>query len=183
MKREDLKNLLASGKEQDDIINEIMSTNGKDIETAKASVQVDLSNYVEKTKFDELTTQHNELVSKHDSLVNEYGTYKESTKDYEDIKGKYGSLLQAQENTKKLDYLKGLNCKHPDLLVDKMDWSKVDFDKNEIDKDYFNEIKGKYEGLFAVKEQPYTPPKQSGLGGNYNPKTQKEWTNEELRKL
>ena len=183
MKREDLRNLLSSGKEVDDLVNEIMSANGKDIENAKASVQVDLSSYVEKTKYDELTTQHNTLKGTHETLNNEFNAYKETTKDYEEIKGKYNGLLQAQENTKKLDYLKSLNCKHPDLVVDKFDWSKVDFEKNETDKDYLNEFKGKYEGLFASVEQQYQPQQQSGLKGNYNPEQQRKWTNEELRKL
>lgn len=176
MKRDYLTELLSSGKEQKDIIDEIMNLNGNDIETAKASVKVDTSKYV-------AIEEHNALLTKHSALENDFNTYKESTKDYEEVKGNYQSLLKAQEDGKKINYLKGLNCKHPDLLVDKFDWSKCDLEKNETDKDYLESFKGQYNDLFVVEDRNYNPQTKTPLKGNYNPRTNKEWTNEELRKL
>lgn len=176
MKRDLLQELLSSGKEQKDIIDEIMTLNGNDIENAKASVKVDTSKYV-------AIEEHNALNAKYSTLENDFTAYKESTKDYEEVKGNYQSLLTQQENSKKIDYLKGLNCKHPDLLVDKFDWGKVDFEKNEVDKDYLSSFKGQYNDLFVVEDKQYNPQKQSNPRGNYNPENQKTWTNEELQKL
>ena len=176
MKRDLLQELLSSGKEQKDIIDEIMSLNGNDIENAKASVKVDEKLWVSKATHDELT-------SKYTTLENDFNAYKESTKDYEEVKGNYQSLLTQQENSKKIDYLKGLNCKHPDLLVDKFDWSKCDLEKNETDKDYLESFKGQYNDLFVVEDKHYTPLTKTPLKGNYNPRNNKEWTNEELQKL
>lgn len=176
MKTEDLKELLSSGKEQDEIIKQIMAYNGQDVNNAKASVQIDTSKYV-------AIEEHNALLTKHSALENDFNTYKESTKDYEEVKGNYQSLLKAQEDGKKINYLKGLNCKHPDLLVDKFDWSKCDLEKNETDKDYLESFKGQYNDLFVVEDRNYNPQTKTPLKGNYNPQTNKEWTNEELRKL
>lgn len=175
MKRDYLTELLSSGKEQKDIIDEIMNLNGNDIENAKASVKVDENLWVSKQA-------HDELNNKYQMLNNDFNTYKESTKDYEEVKGKYTTLLTQQENSKKIDYLKGLNCKHPDLLVDKFDWGKVDFEKNECDKDYLSTFKGQYNDLFAVEDKQYNPQKQSNPRGNYNPQA-KELTNEQLQNL
>lgn len=176
MRTEDLKELLSSGKEQDEIIKQIMAYNGQDVNNAKASVQIDTSKYV-------AIEEHNALNAKYSTLENDFNAYKESTKDYEEVKGNYQSLLTQQENSKKINYLKGLNCKHPDLLVDKFDWGKVDFEKNEVDKDYLSSFKGQYNDLFVVEDKPYNPSKQSNPRGNYNPQNQKTWTNEELQKL
>lgn len=175
MKRDFLKELLTSGKEQEEIINEIMSTNGNDIEQARANVKVDETKYVLKTQFDELQTTHT-------NTLNEFNAYKETTKDYEDIRTSYNNLLLEKESTKKVDYLKGLKCKHPDLVIDKFDWSKVDFEKNEIDKDYLTEFKGKYSSIFESEETPYNPPRQTNPSSNYNPSLG-EVDYEALRKL
>lgn len=177
MKREDLRALFENGeKSVDDKINAIMDMNGNDINNARASFKVDESKWVSRDSYTELETKYN-------NQTNEFTAYKNNTKDYEDIKGKYNNMLQEQEKNSKLDVLKGMNCKHPDLLVGQIDWNKYNKETKEFDKEYIDGFKGKYADLFQIEEKKYSPNKSKAPGSYYDPNQDKKWTDEELRKL
>ncbi len=113
MKREFLKGLGVP----EEAISKIMEENGNDIENAKKPLQ---------TKIDSLTAANTELTTKNDSY-----------KDYEELKKFKEEALAKEEQQTKLDFLKSKGCKHPELFVDRVDFSKGKY----------NAEKKTYEGL------------------------------------
>lgn len=175
MKREEIKGILENAEISiEDKINKIMDANGIDINLAKSSI--DLSSYTSKADYESLAQKYN-------SLDADFSAYKESTKDYASIKEKYNGLLKENELNNKISVLNGLNCKHSDLLVDKLDWSKYDQEKKTFDEEYIKGVKSKYNDLFNIKDETYKPNKgvdNIGVFGNQNPN---KLTMEDLRKL
>lgn len=175
MKREEIKGILENAEISiEDKINKIMDANGVDINLAKSSI--DLSSYTPKADYESLAQKYN-------SLDADFSAYKESTKDYASIKEKYNGLLKENELNNKIGVLNGLNCKHSDLLVDKLDWSKYNQEKKSFDEEYIKGVKSKYSDLFDVKDEAYKPNKgvnNVGVFGNQNPN---KLTMEDLRKL
>lgn len=123
MKREFLKGLGVP----EEAISKIMEENGNDVENAKKPLQ---------SKIDSLTAQNSELTTKIDSY-----------KDYEDVKKSLASYKANEEKQTKIDYLKSVGCKHPELFVDKVDFTKGKY--NAEKKTY----EGLDDGVKVVKEQ------------------------------
>lgn len=172
MKREEIKGILENAEIS--IEDKIMDANGTDINLAKSSI--DLSSYTSKADYESLAQKYN-------SLDADFSAYKESTKDYASIKEKYNGLLKENELNNKIGVLNGLNCKHSDLLVDKLDWSKYDQEKKTFDEEYIKGVKSKYSDLFNIKDETYKPNKgvdNIGVFGNQNPN---KLTMDDLRKL
>ena len=125
MKRADLKAKMEKlGMEvNNELIDFILDENGKDIEASKKTNSSELAKLQEevetlKTKNEELTTN----ASKY--------------KDYEDLKKFKETSLAKEEENRKIEFLKSHGCKHPDLFV-----SKIDFTKGK-----YNDEKKTYEG-------------------------------------
>lgn len=126
MKRADLKTKMQElGIEvNNDLIDYIMAQNGVDIESLKTTHANEVQTL--QTQLNEA----NEKITQHEASMSQYA-------DYDELKQfKEQALLQV-ENTRKLEYLKAIKCKHPELFVDKIDWTKATY----------NEEKKTYEGL------------------------------------
>ena len=174
MKREEIKGILENAEISiEDKINKIMDANGTDINLAKSSI--DLSSYTSKADYESLAQKYN-------SLDADFSAYKESTKDYASIKEKYNGLLKENELNNKIGVLNGLNCKHSDLLVDKLDWAKYDTEKKTFDEEYLKGVKSKYSDLFNDVIEDYKP-KTSYQNQGYYGKDPSKLTNRDLQKL
>lgn len=170
MKREEIKALLESDKSIDEKIIGIMDANGADINFYK-------------TEMSKSNDKYTELKAQFDSQASEFTALKERTKNYDEISKGYQDLLKEKENTGRLDILKGLNCKHPDLLVDKVDWDKYNNEAKEFDADYLKDFKEKYTDLFQPSETLYKPKVSTNPTGSYTGLDPKKMTKEELQKL
>lgn len=126
MKRNELKvKMQELGLEvNDDLINYVMAQNGQDIENLKNSHTNEIQNLQ-----NELTEKNNKI-SEYEANTSQYA-------DYEELKKFKEATVQKEENQRKIDYLKTIKCKHPELFVEKFDWTKA----------VFNEEKKTYEGL------------------------------------
>lgn len=156
MKRADLKAKMQElGLEvNDEFINYIMTQNGVDIESLK-------NNHA-----NELQTLQTELSSVKEELTQSKA--KESQfADYEELKKFKEDTLIKVENDQKLNYLKGIKCKHPELFVDKFDWTKATY--NEEKKTYegldeqLKNFQEQYSSMFDVQQQQII---DSNGGGN-----------------
>lgn len=126
MKRQDLKSKMQElGLEvNNDLIDYIMAQNGVDIETLKTNHTNELQTL--QSQLDEVKTQ----LTQEQEAKSQYADYDELKKFKED------ALIKV-ENEQKLEYLKSIKCKHPELFIDKFDWTKATY----------NEEKKTYEGL------------------------------------
>ena len=126
MKRNDLKAKMQElGLEvNNDLIDYIMAQNGVDIETLKTNHTNEMQTL--QSQLDEVK----EKLTQQEATASQYADYDELKKFKED------AMLQI-ENNKKLEYLKSIKCKHPELFIDKFDWTKATY----------NEEKKTYEGL------------------------------------
>lgn len=182
MKTENLQELLTSGKDNKAIIDEIMRLNGEDIKNARDTFKVDTTKYVDIEKYNTLLAERDRLKNDFASVNKEFGAYKDSVKDYDDIKTKYNDLVKETEFNNKINVLNKLNCKHSDLLVDKLDWAKYDNEKKAFEEDYLKGVKTKYSDLFSdIKETEYRPQERISL--NSYDKDSSKMTNEDLQKL
>ena len=130
MKTKDLKELGLT----DDQIDAVMKMNGQDINNARNGA-------LEEAK---------EKDSKITTLEAENAKLKEDAKqygDYNELKEFKATAIANQEKQQKLDFLKSNGCKHPELFIDKVDFTKGKY----------NADKKTYEGLDDsiknVKEQ------------------------------
>lgn len=121
MKREFLKGLGIA----DDLIDKIMDENGKDINTAKATLQAE----IDKQKGD---------IEAHKSQAADwqakYDTISQAHKDYDVLKKFHDDAIAKQTEQRHAEWLKGRGCKHPELFVNQIDWSKATYDEDK--KDY-----------------------------------------------
>ena len=126
MKRSELKQKMQElGIEvNDELINYIMTQNGVDIETLKTQHANELQ--TKETELNEAKTKISQL----EANTSQYA-------DYEELKKFRENAIKQVENENKLNYLKSIKCKHPELFIEKFDWSKAKF----------NEEKKMYEGL------------------------------------
>lgn len=146
MKRSDLKAKMQElGLEvNDDLINYVMAQNGVDIESLKA------------THTNEMQTLQSQL-----SDVNEKLTQAEASKsqyaDYDELKKFKEDALLKVENEQKLDYLKSIKCKHPELFVDKLDWTKATYNAEKKTYEGLDEqvksYKEQYASMFDLQQQ------------------------------
>jgi hypothetical protein len=116
MKREFLKGLGID----DSLIDQIMSENGKDINNAKASAEAQMNVYKDETEKHKQTNA---------DLLKQYNDLLGATKDYAELKQFKVDTLAKQEESRKVDFLKNQGCKHPELLVSQIDFSKATYDE------------------------------------------------------
>ncbi len=139
MKTKDLKELGLT----DDQIDAVMKINGQDVNNARNGA---LEEAKEKdSKIATLETENNKLKEE----AKQYG-------DYNELKEFKANTIAAQEKQQKIDYLKSIGCKHPDLFIDKVDFAKGKYNAEKktyegID-DGINAIKDQYKEMFEVKE-------------------------------
>lgn len=157
MKREFLKGLGIA----DELIDQIMNENGKDINNAKATAEAQAKVYQDeaekgKTSYADLLKQHNDLLA--------------STKDYGELKQFKVDTLAKQEESRKLDFLKSKGCKHPELLIGQIDFSKATYDDEKKTYTGLDEIiKSKqetYKDMFEVKGTQDVNPNSQPPAGN-----------------
>ena len=159
MKREFLRGL---GIEEA-IIDQIMKANGDDINSAKASAEAQTS--VLKAENEKLTQSVTEWTNKYNTLQND-------TKDFADLKQFKVDTLAKQEHGRKVDFLKAQGCKHPELLVSQIDFTKAQYDEEKKTYTGLDEvIKAKREAYADMFEQKGTQnpnlqtPEPSAEGG------------------
>lgn len=98
--------------------------------------------------------QENEtLKAKNQELVEGQSKYA----DYEDLKAFKETTVANEVKQQKLDFLTSRKCKHPDLLLEAIDWSKGKYDSNNktftgLD-DALENVKGQYADLFETDMQ------------------------------
>lgn len=155
MKRADLKAKMQElGIEvNDDLINYIMTQNGVDIESLKT------------THANELQTLQTELNDVKTKLTQEEAKSSQYA-DYEVLKKFKEDTLIKVENEQKLDYLKSIKCKHPELFVDKFDWTKATYNQEKKTYEGLDEEVKKYQeqyaGMFDVQQQQIIDSKGGG---------------------
>ena len=126
MKRNELKAKMQElGLEvNNDLIDYIMAQNGIDIETLKTNHANEVQSL--QSQLDEVNTK----LTQQEANMSQYA-------DYDELKQFKEQALIKIENEQKLEYLKAIKCKHPELFIDKFDWTKATY----------NEEKKTYEGL------------------------------------
>ena len=158
MKRADLKSKMQElGIEvNDDLINYIMTQNGVDIESLKT------------THANELQTLNTELSGLKEKLTQAEAKSSQYA-DYEELKKFKEDTLIKVENEQKLDYLKSIKCKHPELFVDKFDWSKATYNAEKKTYEGLDEqvksYQEQYSGMFEIQQQQIV---DSNNGSNTN---------------
>jgi len=148
MKREFLKGLGID----DSLIDQIMSENGKDINNAKASAEAQMNVYKDETEKHKQTNA---------DLLKQYNDLLGATKDYAELKQFKVDTLAKQEESRKVDFLKNQGCKHPELLVSQIDFSKATYDEEKKTYTGLDEvIKAKretYADMFEAKGTQEVP--------------------------
>lgn len=164
MKREDLKKQLVDAGVAEDKINGIvdyvMSQNGADLNTLKSENEQLKSSHSKEVET--LKAQNSELASK-----------VESYKDYEDLKKFKSDTIANQENSKRIEFLKAQGCKHPDLIMAKLDFEKASYDEEKktyvgLD-DSLKTLKTSYSDLFEKEgtQQIPTNPTPNKTGSDF----------------
>lgn len=155
MKRADLKAKMQElGLEvNDEFINYIMTQNGVDIESLK-------NNHA-----NELQTLQTELNGVKEELT-QLKAKESQYADYEELKKFKEDTLIKVENEQKLDYLKSIKCKHPELFVDKFDWTKATYNAEKKTYEGLDEEVKKYQeqyaSMFDVQQQQIIDSKGGG---------------------
>ena len=100
---------------------------------------------------------YQKMKSDYDTLKQEYDDFKAkevNLKDYEELKQFKADSLAKIENDKKVAFLKSQGCKHPDLIMGKVDFSKATYDEeSKTYKGLDDAIKGLKETYSDVFEQ------------------------------
>lgn len=113
------------------------------------------------------------MKSDYETLKQEYDDFKAKgidLKDYEELKRFKAESLEKIENDKKVDFLKANGCKHPDLIMGKLDFSKGVYDEEK--KTYTgldDDVKGlreAYGDLFEAQGTQKITPAQQGQSSN-----------------
>lgn len=161
MKREDLKTKLVEGGVVEEklatIIDYVMAQNGADINALKEEISSLKNSSNEKYKA--LEEENVALKSKVDGY-----------KDYEDLKKFKADTIEKAENSKRVEFLKANGCKHPDLMIGKLDFGKAAYDEKAntytgLDED-IKSLKENYGDLFEDEGTQRITPSQSGQSGN-----------------
>ncbi len=120
MKREELRSKLSSAGVKDEdlggLVDYIMSANGADVTSLK----------------EELSAAKTQNANSLKSVQDENTALKaqlEGYKDYEELKKFKADSLEKIETDKKVAFLKANGCKHPDLIMSKVDFSKGQYDE------------------------------------------------------
>lgn len=155
MKRNELKQKMQElGLEvNDDLINYIMAQNGVDIETLKTQHTNELQT------LNEQINQHKEKITELEASASQYA-------DYEELKQFKENAVKQVENENKLNYLKSIKCKHPELFVEKIDWTKATFNEEKKTYEGLDEqvktYREQYKDMFEVTQQQALNPEQGG---------------------
>lgn len=161
MKREDLRTkLVAAGVSEENlasVVDYIMAANGADVESLKKENET-------------LKASHKEALEaiqeENKTLKNQVSGYK----DYEELKKFKADTLEKAETSKKIEFLKANGCKHPDLIMSKLDFTKGTYDEEK--KTYTgldDDVKGLREAYGDLFEQTGTqkiPPANQGQSSN-----------------
>lgn len=161
MKREDLRTkLIAAGINEENlasVVDYIMAANGADVEGFKKENET-------------LKASHKEALEaiqeENKTLKAQVGQYK----DYEDLKKFKAETLEKAETSKKMEFLKANGCKHPDLIMSKLDFTKGVYDEEK--KTYTgldDDVKGlreAYGDLFEAQGTQKITPAQQGQSSN-----------------
>lgn len=160
MKREELRSKLSSAgvKEEDlgGLVDYIMSANGADINSLKEELSAAKTQNADTLKT--IQEENTALKAKLDGY-----------KDYEDLKKFHAESLEKIENDKKVAFLKANGCKHPDLMMPKVDFGKGKYDEESktytgLDDD-IKALKENYKDLFEqTNMQRITPDTQPKAG-------------------
>ncbi len=120
MKREDLRTKLKENGVTDEnlgaVVDYIMAQNGTDIQSLKDELET-----TRKSHNEQLAT----LQEENKTLKTQVGNYK----DYDELKKFKADTLEKVELNKKTDFLKSHGCKHPDLVIGKLDFTKAEYDE------------------------------------------------------
>ena len=155
MKREDLKTRLTNAGIAEDKLSEvvdyIMSQNGADVNSLREEITT-----LKATHEKELKAVQDESAS--------LKTRVEAYKDYEDLKKFKEETIEKAETSKKVEFLKSQGCKHPDLIMSKVDFTKAKYDEESktytgLD-DCITELKGQYGDLFEEQGAQRIAPTQ-----------------------
>ena len=146
MKREELKAKLVEAGVADDkmsaVLDYIMAQNGAEINSLKEENKA-------------LKSTNDEANKSKDDEIKSLKAQIESYSDYDDLKKFKEDTIATAENDKRVNYLKAQGCKHPDLVMGKLDFSKATYDEDK--KTYtglensIKELKGTYQDLFEEK--------------------------------
>ena len=157
MKRSDLKSKMQElGLEvNNDLIDYIMAQNGVDIETLKNNHST------------EIQTLQEQLQAK-ESKVQELEANTSQYADYEELKQFKANMVAKEEENRKIEFLKSHGCKHPELFVGRMDFTKATYNDEKktyegLDED-LKSAKETYKDMFQVKQvvQPQVVTPSSG---------------------
>ena len=146
MKREDLKNKLIGLGIPEDKVNEavdyVMAQNGADLNSLKGELETLKGKYADDTK------AKDEAIKGYEEKLKGFG-------DYEELKRFKADTEANAEKSKRVEFLKSKGCKHPDLMMDKIDFSKASYDDEKktytgLDEEVKN-LKTSYADLFEDK--------------------------------
>lgn len=146
MKREDLKAKMLEAGVADDklsgLLDYVMAQNGAEINALKEEITA--AKGVNDETIKSLKEENASLKSKIDGY-----------KDYEDLKKFKEDSIANAENEKRVNFLKDNGCKHPDLVMSKLDFSKAKYDDEKktytgLDED-IKGLKESYKDLFEIK--------------------------------
>ena len=153
MKREDLKKkFIELGLAEDkinDAVDFVMSANGNDLNTLKSELEATKGKYADDMK------SKDETIKGYEEKIKGFA-------DYEDLKKFKADTEANAEKSKRIDFLKSNGCKHPDLMMDKLDFSKAKYDEEKktftgLDDDIKN-LKTSYADLFENKQPTIIKP-------------------------
>lgn len=151
MKREELKaKLVEAGVAEDKlsaVVDYVMAQNGAEINALKEENKA-----LKDTNAESMKT----IEEENKTLKSQISGYK----DYEDLKKFKEDTIAKAENDKRINFLKAQGCKHPDLVMQKLDFSKAKYDDEKntytgLDDD-MKGLKDSYKDLFEVQgtQQP-----------------------------
>ena len=161
MKREDLKAKMLEAGVADDklsgLLDYVMAQNGAEINALKEEITA--AKGVNDETIKSLKEENASLKSKIDGY-----------KDYEDLKKFKEDSIANAENEKRVNFLKDNGCKHPDLVMSKLDFSKAKYDDEKktytgLDED-IKSLKGTYADLFEQKGTQQLNPDQQPKSGD-----------------
>lgn len=149
MKRDYLKQIGLT----DEQINLVMDENGKDINSAKATLQAEVDKY--KGESETNLASANDWKSKFDTQAAAY-------KDYDLLKKEHEERIAKEDKQRKVDWLKGQGCKHPELFTGHLDFTKASYDEEKklytgLDDDV-KRLKTEYADMFESKGTQTIPP-------------------------
>lgn len=161
MKREELRSKLSSvGVKDEDlsgVVDYIMAQNGADIESLKGELTAAKTSNADSLK---------KLQDENTALKTQIDGYK----DYEELKKFKADSLEKVENDKKVAFLTANGCKHPDLMMSKVDFSKGKYDEESktykgLDED-IKVLRNTYGDLFEQKRTQQIPPNGNPAASN-----------------